>query len=195
MSVPSYLHVERFPVFAKTADDYCIYYVLQNLKGPSWPWSYASWIYNYLCDLCISPLMLWVRISIRARCTALYDKVCQWLATGRWFSPNPPVSSTNKTDHHDMPITEILLKVALITIKQTHKQTEAKYCRRLHWKACSTFQSIRKSISPSFRPSFRVHISAFLLIRANVIILELSVINVIGLVSSDIALLTGCWTC
>jgi hypothetical protein len=36
---------------------------------------------------------------------------------GRWFSPGSPVSSTNKTDRHD--ITEILLKVALNTIKQT----------------------------------------------------------------------------
>jgi hypothetical protein len=36
--------------------------------------------------------------------------------TGRWFSPGPPVFSTNKTDRHD--ITEILLKVALNTIKQ-----------------------------------------------------------------------------
>ena len=34
------------------------------------------------------------------------------------FSPGPPVSSINKTDHHD--ITEILLKVALNTIKQTN---------------------------------------------------------------------------
>jgi hypothetical protein len=34
----------------------------------------------------------------------------------RWFSPGPPVSSTNKTDRHD--IAEILLKVALNTIKQ-----------------------------------------------------------------------------
>jgi hypothetical protein len=33
--------------------------------------------------------------------------------------PNPPVSSTNKTDRHD--ISEILLKVALSTIKQTNK--------------------------------------------------------------------------
>ena len=57
--------------------------------------------------------MLWVRISIRARCTTLCDKVCQWLVTGRWFSPGPPVSSTNKT--------EILLKGALNTIKQTNK--------------------------------------------------------------------------
>ena len=45
------------------------------------------------------------------------DQVCQWLATGWWFSPGPPVSSTNKTDRHD--ITEILLKVAFNAIKQT----------------------------------------------------------------------------
>jgi len=36
-----------------------------------------------------------------------------------WFSPGTPVSSTSKTDHHD--ITEILLKVALNTIKNKHK--------------------------------------------------------------------------
>jgi hypothetical protein len=60
--------------------------------------------------------MLWDRISIRAKCTTLCDKVCQWLATGRWFSP---VSSTNKTDCHD--ITEILFKMMLNTIKQTNK--------------------------------------------------------------------------
>ena len=35
-------------------------------------------------------------------------------ATGRWFSPGIPVSSTNKTDCYDL--TEILLKVALNTI-------------------------------------------------------------------------------
>ena len=46
--------------------------------------------------------------------TSLYDKVCQWLATGQWFSP---VSSTNKTDCHD--ITEKLLKVSLNTITLT----------------------------------------------------------------------------
>ena len=34
-----------------------------------------------------------------------------------WFSPGTPVSSTNKTDRHN--ITEILLKVALNTITLT----------------------------------------------------------------------------
>jgi hypothetical protein len=40
--------------------------------------------------------------------TTLCDKVCQWLAWGRWFSSGTPVSSNNTTDRH-----EILLKVAL----------------------------------------------------------------------------------
>jgi len=34
--------------------------------------------------------------------TTVCDQVCQWLATGRWFSPGTPVSSTNTADHHDM---------------------------------------------------------------------------------------------
>ena len=54
--------------------------------------------------------------------TTIYDKVCQWLATGRWVFFPP----TNKTDRHD--ITEILLKVALNTINQTYKYKQ-KYVR------------------------------------------------------------------
>jgi hypothetical protein len=77
-------------------------------RGPSWRWSCGSWIYNYLFNQCLSPLLLWVRITIRARCIALCDQVCPWFATGLWFSPGTAVSSTNKADRHD--ITEILLK-------------------------------------------------------------------------------------
>jgi hypothetical protein len=57
----------------------------------------------------------WLIIDyVQAKCSQYIAKVCQWLVTGRWFSPGTPVSSTNKTDHHD--ITEKLLKVALNTI-------------------------------------------------------------------------------
>jgi hypothetical protein len=65
---------------------------------------------------CLSPLMLRVRILLRRGVldTTLCDKVCQWFATCRWFSPGTPVSSTNNTDRHD--ITEIVLKVTLNTI-------------------------------------------------------------------------------
>ena len=52
--------------------------------------------------------------------TTLCDKDCQWLATGQWFSPGTPVSSTKKNDHHD--ITEILLKVALNTTTHSSNQ-------------------------------------------------------------------------
>jgi hypothetical protein len=30
---------------------------------------FYNWIYNYLCNQCLSALMLWVKISTRARCT------------------------------------------------------------------------------------------------------------------------------
>jgi hypothetical protein len=73
--------------------------------------------------ICLSPLMLWVRIPLRwgVLDTTLCDKVCQWFAAGRWFSQVLLVSSTNKTDHHD--ITEILLKVMWNTIKPTNLNT------------------------------------------------------------------------
>jgi hypothetical protein len=34
--------------------------------GPSWSWSYCSWIYNYLCNKYLSPLKLWARIALRS---------------------------------------------------------------------------------------------------------------------------------
>jgi hypothetical protein len=87
----------------------------RSSKSP-WPWSYGSWIYNFLCNQCLSPLMLWVWIPLRRGVldTTLCNKVCQWLAAGQWFSQGTPVSSINKTDCHDN--TEILLKVTLNTI-------------------------------------------------------------------------------
>jgi hypothetical protein len=89
----------------------------RKFKEPSWSWSYGSWIYNYLSNQYLSPLTLWVRIPLRQGVldTTLCDKVCQWLTAGRWLSPGTPVSSTNKTDRHD--ITGILLEVALNFIK------------------------------------------------------------------------------
>ena len=61
-------------------------------KLGSWV-SYGSWIYNYLCNQCLSPPKLLVRIP---------PMVCQWFATSQWFSLSTPVTSSNKTDHHDI---------------------------------------------------------------------------------------------
>ena len=88
-----------------------------KIEGPSWPLSHCCCVYSYLCNRWPSPLMLWVRIPLSARCTTLCDKVCQWLATGLWFYPGTPISFYNNYDHPD--IIEILFKVTLNTIKPT----------------------------------------------------------------------------
>ena len=76
-------------------------------------------LYILIMFIELSPLiciyLMWVRIPLKARYTTSCDKVCQRLAAGRWFSPGSLVPYTNKTDCHD--ITEILLKVAINTIK------------------------------------------------------------------------------
>jgi hypothetical protein len=43
---------------------FCLCFIL--FLGPSW--SYGSWINNYLCNQCLSPLKLWCRIPLVARC-------------------------------------------------------------------------------------------------------------------------------
>ena len=100
----------------------------------SWLWSYG----NYLCNQCISPLTLCVRIPLGLGLldTTLYDQVCQWLAAGRWFSPVTLVSSTNKANRHD--ISEILLKVTLNTLYVCRVKSEEKLLfatsNRIGWK-------------------------------------------------------------
>ena len=79
-------------------------------------WSYGSWIYYYLCNQCLSPLTLRVRILLWWG-VHIYNIMWKSLSVtcGRSVvSPGTSVSSTNKTDHHDK--NEILLKVALSTI-------------------------------------------------------------------------------
>ena len=43
-------------------------------------------VYINLCNQCLSPLLLWVWTPLRwcVLDTTLCDKVCQWLAAGRW---------------------------------------------------------------------------------------------------------------
>ena len=81
----------------------------------SWNWKMAH--------LALNPyniMLLWhVLMTVKLR-QGLFDAtLCdsQRLAAGQWFSPGIPVSSTNYTDRHN--ITDIFLKVALITITLT----------------------------------------------------------------------------
>ena len=71
-------------------------------------------VVGFITPYAISALCVRIALSRGVLETTLCDKVCQWLAAGWWFSPGTPVSSTIKTDCHDM--IEILLKVVLNTI-------------------------------------------------------------------------------
>ena len=95
---------------------FCFDMLCVRFTGSSWSWSYDSWIYNYMCNQCLSPLTLWVRRILLKRGVfdqTSCDKVCQWLAASRWFSLDTRVSNTNKTNCHC--IAEILLKLVLNT--------------------------------------------------------------------------------
>jgi hypothetical protein len=95
-------------------------FVVNNIAayflGSPWPWLYGSCIYyayvisvyHHWCFEFESPSGTGVQHYL--------IEVVKWLETGRWCSP---VFSIYKTDHHD--ITEILLKVALNTIKKTNQ--------------------------------------------------------------------------
>ena len=82
----------------------------------SWSWSYGSWIYNYLCNQCLSPLKVWIRITLLVMCSRNniswqgVSVICGKSMVFSGFSDFP----TNKSDRRD--ITEILMKMALNTI-------------------------------------------------------------------------------
>ena len=96
-----------------------------TMRGSTW-WN--TWFqkptprfYDYLCNQCLSPLMLWIQIPLRqgvidtTSCDKSLSVTCD---TVWWFSP---VSYTNKTDLHN--VTAILLKVPLNTINQSIQPT------------------------------------------------------------------------
>jgi hypothetical protein len=86
--------------------------------------------------------------------TTLCNKVCQWLTTGRLFSLGALVSSTNKTDRHN--ITEILLKVALNTITLTRT-----YCVWMWKKVKNIFKLLISVINLHEKEIDRIFIQKF----------------------------------
>ena len=123
------IHTVNFEQKKPRAIVYTINFTLMWLC-PSWPWSYGSWIYNYLYATSVYYHWCCEFESQSGRGVQHYViKFISDLLQVGGFSPNSPVSSTNKTDHHDL--TEILLKVALNITKQT-KQSYIFFSTPLH---------------------------------------------------------------
>jgi hypothetical protein len=66
-------------------------------------------VYNS-SHICVGNNFVVVLLVLGVLDRTLSDKVCQWLATDLWISLGTPISATKV-------VTEILLKVALSTIK------------------------------------------------------------------------------
>ena len=69
------------PLFCQPSCIHCLYICLP-LPGSWWSWSYVSWIYNYLCNQCLSPLKLRVRTPFMARCTRY--NICDKFVSDLW---------------------------------------------------------------------------------------------------------------
>ena len=74
---------------------------------------YGSWIYNYLCNQCLSSLNLWVWILLMVRCTQFVSDLRQIVVFSRHSG------FLHQLNWSPRYIIEILLKVALSTITLT----------------------------------------------------------------------------
>ena len=93
-----------------------IWSLIHSQVRPSWSWLYGSWIYNYLCNQCLSPLKLWVWIPLMVKCTrynimwkslsvtcdgsVVFSGYCGFLHQWNW----PPQYTSNVNHHSPNPI-------------------------------------------------------------------------------------------
>jgi hypothetical protein len=94
--------------------------------------SNTSWIYNYLCNQCLSPLM-WVRISIREMCTTLCDKPP--LFTGKLLIKFPNIlRNTNQVIiRHRVKILFSIISSPITLERQSENRQKWKGSSSLHW--------------------------------------------------------------
>ena len=88
-----------------------IEYIIGGGVRASWSSSYGSWIYDYMCNQCLSPV---VRSNPMYSMQHYVIKLVSDLRQVGGFFLGTPFSFINKPDRHD--ITEILLKETLNTI-------------------------------------------------------------------------------
>jgi len=61
------LVLEKWPIitlFPINTESWFVPFWVSSHCGKGQSWSYDSWIHNYLCNQCLSPLTLWLRIPL-----------------------------------------------------------------------------------------------------------------------------------
>ena len=113
---------------------------IQIVRG-LWSCDSYRWNYNYQCNQCLSPLMLWVRFSIRVRCTILLiNFVSDLWQVGGFLQVLrfPPPINTDRNHNYNWNIVESGIK---------HHQTNKQINKLLSLKAISTFE-----LKPNLEP-------------------------------------------
>jgi hypothetical protein len=102
--VPNYLQRQSLTVYLIS---WCKHFWdTSELKSTRMKWIksngplHISWLYHFAIPNVSTITLLLLLLLLLLLC----DKVCQWLATGRWFSPYTSVSSTNKTKKYFIQI-------------------------------------------------------------------------------------------
>jgi hypothetical protein len=94
---------------------------MKYIQGVSWSWLHGSWIYNYLCNQCLSPLKLWVRTSIFNNISVItWPSVLLVEETGVPEENHLPVTSHWQTlsgvKHHYPNLTLKILLLTAVTV-------------------------------------------------------------------------------
>ena len=106
--------VQQFHLYQQNERSPLIWNLIMN--GDVGMWTYCSGIYNYLCQQCLSPLKLWVRMTLTVRCN-WYNIIWSRLVVFSVYSCFP----------HRHDVTQKLLKVALNTITWTLRIIDNQY--------------------------------------------------------------------
>lgn len=70
------------------------------LLGSSLSWSHGSWIFNYMCNQCLSSLMMWARsafIARYSRCNTMWKTISATFGMSVFFLGYPPIRLTAMT--------------------------------------------------------------------------------------------------
>jgi hypothetical protein len=115
------------------------------------PFSLTTAHDHYTISLLHPILFLWQFLILRdILVTILCVKVCQWLATGQWFSLDTLVTTTNKTDCHELNL-EWLIHIKIYqSLMKNKRENPSKFVQVFDQSFLLTLSKIDQKLCPNF---------------------------------------------